>query len=184
MRFLVGLLSLVVAGSPPAFAREYRNLDSLIAGGLIFVGGTDRYEYGYLDTVHAVYRVVNRRVHPIVVTADVNCPPEVDVTEEWCDSSWVACPVGVPPPRPCIVPFPRGSFMLQIAPGESTLAEFSTTSPYVPIPGNTLRFRRAVARFESPWWVPPRFSFEVAFRRNQPTPLSRRSWSAVKSLFR
>jgi len=160
----------------------YANLDSvvLVQGELVLIGGADKFEYGYLDTLHVALWVENRTAEPYAISALHACQG-AEFVERWCppaeDTLYSCVPVG----ESSIVCQDTGVHFVN--PGRTMVQEI-VMPPFADfvIPRDWT-FDEAWVRMPPPW-RPPYVDLQVSYRRLGPTAIQGTTWTALKSLFR
>jgi len=160
---------------------DYANVDSLVAGNLVFHGATDRFEYALADSVHSRYWVVNHSSKPETLLAKLQCSPSIRFSEQSCqviNDSLTVCEETAQIVGGC-----RSSLQPVVLQPGSTLIEERVFLPEPPRNDWTGDFFAGRAFFHR-WTTEPKIFFYVSYIRRIPTAVRNHSWSTLKSLYR
>ena len=183
MRIAVLAVLLVTASQAQSDPPVYANLDSIRYDGLVFIGGTDRTEYAFLDSIRVVFLVENLTGAEYFWFPFIFCEG-AGLGEWWCptaESPDAECvPQSYDDRRCIIVTRPR---VVSILPGLQVFYE-GTIQPFhdFVIPRDW-SFRRGYVVFDFPY-QPPYWKLTVPYTRQDATSVERQSWTTIKLLYR
>ena len=184
MRFAV-LMAIILPATPAqAELSTFANLDTLLYDGLVFVGGTDKREYAYVESIRVVFVLENPTGasyfwFPLIVCHGAG------LGELWCPSPGSPVNECVPVTRDDrqynIGTRPR---VIEILPGRHVFyeAEVPPFQDSVIPPGWC--FRSAHVVFDFPYQPPYEWAQTIPYTRQGLTPVDDQSWTAIKLLYR